>query len=61
MKRLTNDLENEIFQKVRKLKSIEKSEVLEYLEHLPKERHTTRLYRRKAMREIREALDKQRD
>ncbi|MEQ8470263.1 MAG: hypothetical protein RIC35_03720 [Marinoscillum sp.] len=50
-------LDSEIIQKVRRLNSNQKTEVLDYLDTIPKVSHSTRLYRRRAMKQIREALD----
>ncbi|WP_258100075.1 hypothetical protein [Marinoscillum pacificum] len=52
----TTNLDSEIFTKVQRLNKEQKNEVLDYLETIPKVSHSTRLYRRKAMKQIREAL-----
>lgn len=52
----TTNLDNEIFTKLKRLNKAQKSEVLDYLDTIPKVSHSTRLYRRKAMKQIREAL-----
>ena len=52
-------LETEIITKVRSLNGDQKSIVLDYLEKIPKVHHSKRLYRRRAMRQIREALSNQ--
>ena len=52
----TTNLDSEIFTKVQRLNKEQKNEVLAYLETIPKVSHSTRLYRRKAMKQIREAL-----
>ncbi|RED94120.1 hypothetical protein C7460_12261 [Marinoscillum furvescens DSM 4134] len=52
-------LESEIISKVKRLNRNQKNEVLDYLETIPKMSHSTRLYRRKALKQIREALDNQ--
>ena len=49
-------LENEIISSVQNLNGNQKSEVLDYIKNLKSTRHNTKLYRRKAMKEIREAL-----
>lgn len=51
-------LENEILSSVQTLNGNQKSDVLDYIKSIPKSRHNTRLYRRKAMKEIQEALKK---
>ncbi len=53
----TTKIDNEIFTKLQNLNRDQKSEVLDYLQHIPKVSHSTRLYRRKAMKQIREALE----
>ncbi len=53
----TENLESVIFTKVKTLNKNQKSNVLDYLDELPKERHNTKIYRRKAMKQIRQALD----
>jgi hypothetical protein len=50
------NLESVIFTKVKTLNKNQKSDVLEYLDGLPKEIHSTKVYRRKALKQIREAL-----
>jgi len=52
-------VENEILTRVRSLNVEQKSEVLNYLENIPSKKHSTKIYRRKAMKQIREALNKQ--
>ncbi len=53
---LQNAIENEIYSKVKHLTVNQKEEVLSYLERMPMERHSTKLYRHKALRQIRKAL-----
>lgn len=50
-------LDSEIIQMVSKLNSNQKNEVLDYLESIPRVSHSTRIYRRRAMKQIREALE----
>lgn len=52
-------LENEIISKVRTLNRDQKSVVLNYLKSIPKMNHSKKRYRRRAMKQIREALDGQ--
>lgn len=49
-------LENEIITSVQHLNGHQKSDVLDYIKNIRPTSHNTRLYRRKAMKEIREAL-----
>ena len=49
-------LENEILHSVQHLNGHQKSEVLDYIQNIRPTKHSTKLYRRKAMKEIREAL-----
>lgn len=51
-------LDDEILSKVRNLNGNQKSEVLDYLQRIPKVGHSTKRYRRKAMKQIREALNR---
>ncbi len=51
-------IEHQIFDQVRTLNGNQKEEVLDYLETFQR-RHNTRIYRRKAMRQIREAISNQ--
>ncbi|MFY0605487.1 MAG: hypothetical protein JXR10_02160 [Cyclobacteriaceae bacterium] len=51
-----NEIESEIISKVRNLNGNQKTEVLNYLERIPNMPHSTKRYRRKAMKQIREAL-----
>ncbi len=52
-------LESEIISKVKTLNGDQKSVVLDYLKAMPKVSHSTKIYRRKAMKQIREALSRQ--
>ncbi len=45
-----------IITRVKSLSKNQKNEVLDYLESLPKYTHSTRNYRRKGLKQIREAL-----
>lgn len=49
-------LEQEILDKLKSLSGNEKEDVLNYLGRMPKQRHNTKMYRRKALKQIREAL-----
>lgn len=49
-------LENEILSSVQNLNGHQKSNVLEYIRNIEPTAHNTKLYRRRAMRQIREAL-----
>ncbi len=52
----TTNLDSEIFTKLQRLNKEQKNEVLDFLDTIPKISHSTRVYRRKAMKQIREAL-----
>lgn len=49
-------LDSAIISKVKTLNGDQKSIVLDYLEKIPKMNHSKKLYRRRAMKQIREAL-----
>ena len=49
-------LDSEIISSVQSLNGHQKSDVLHYIKNIKPTSHNTRLYRRKAMKEIREAL-----
>ncbi|MEQ8907180.1 hypothetical protein [Ekhidna sp.] len=49
-------LESEIISSVQDLNGHQKSDVLHYIRNIEPTKHNTRLYRRRAMNEIREAL-----
>lgn len=49
-------LESEIISSVQHLNGHQKYDVLHYIKNIEPTSHNTRLYRRKAMKEIREAL-----
>ena len=53
---ISQNLENAIIEKIRFLNDPEKSTVLEYIEKIPKHIHSTKIYRKKAMKQIRKAL-----
>lgn len=50
-------LEHEILSSVKSLNGNQQSELLNYIKHMVSERHSTKIYRRKAMKEIRKALE----
>lgn len=50
------NIDSVIITRVRSLSKNQKSEVLDYLESLPKYTHSTKNYRRKALKQIRQAL-----
>jgi len=50
------NLENEILSSVQELNGNQKTDVLDYIKNIKTELHSKRLYRRRAMRQIREAL-----
>lgn len=54
-----NYLEAEILTKLKMLNGSQKTKVLDYLQTIPKAGHNTRRYRKKAMKQIREALKNQ--
>ncbi|SNS48069.1 hypothetical protein SAMN05421640_0325 [Ekhidna lutea] len=49
-------LENEIISSVQTLNGHQKYDVLDYINNIKPTNHNSRLYRRRAMKEIREAL-----
>ena len=49
-------LDSEILSSVQELNGNQKSDILEYIRNFESPIHSTRRYRRKAMKEIREAL-----
>lgn len=51
-------LEKEILSSVQHLNGHQKSSVLAYIQNIEPTAHNTKIYRRKAMKEIREALAK---
>ena len=53
---MENQLENQIFEKVRNLNSSQRSNVLAYIETIPRAQHSTKLYKRRALKQIRKAL-----
>ena len=50
-------LDSEILVRVKNLNGIQKNDVLDYIERIPRKGHSTRLYRRKAMKQIKQALE----
>jgi len=50
-------LENELISSVRDLNGNQKSDVLAYIKTMEPSKHSTKLYRRRAMKQIREALN----
>lgn len=54
-----SSLDIEIFSKVRSLSGTQKTEVLDYLDSISGPGHNTKIYRKKAMKQIREALSSQ--
>ncbi len=56
---IAQNLEIEILEKVRVLNDPEKSNVLEYIDGMPRKIHSTKIYRKRAMKQIREALSKE--
>ena len=55
---MTTTLENKIFDQLKGLNGNQKEQILDYLQTIPR-RHNTKIYRRKAMRQIREAISNQ--
>ncbi len=49
-------IDKEIIARVESLNSRQKTDVLNYLETLPKQNHSVKLHRRKALKQIQEAL-----
>lgn len=54
-----SSLDIEILSKVRNLTGSQKTEILDYLESIVGPGHNTKIYRKKAMKQIREALNTQ--
>lgn len=54
---ISQNLESEILEKVKFLNDPEKSNVLAYIERIPRKIHSTKIYRKRAMKQIREALN----
>ncbi len=52
----TAKIDSAIINKVISLNLNQKTEVLDYLDTIPKQIHNTRLYKRRALKQIREAL-----
>ncbi|XOV92597.1 MAG: hypothetical protein ACFHWX_20620 [Bacteroidota bacterium] len=52
-------LDSEILVRVKNLNGIQKNDVLNYIERIPRKGHSTRIYRRKAMKQIQQALENQ--
>lgn len=50
-------LDSEILSSVQTLNGNQKTDVLEYIKKIESPTHSTRLYRRRAMKQIREALE----
>jgi len=50
-------LETEILSSVKSLNGHQKSSVLEYIQNIEPTAHNSKIYRRKAMKQIREALE----
>jgi hypothetical protein len=51
-------LENEILSSVQTLNGHQKNAVLEYIKNLGPSKHSTKRYRRKGMKQIKEALNR---
>jgi len=54
---ISQNLESEILERVKILNDPEKSNVLAYIDQIPRKVHSTRLYRKRAMKQIRAALN----
>lgn len=54
---ISQNLESEILERVKFLNDPEKSNVLEYIERIPRKIHSTKIYRKRAMKQIRQALN----
>lgn len=54
---IAQNLENEILERVKFLNEPEKSNVLAYIDRIPKKIHSTKLYRKRAMKQIQAALN----
>lgn len=55
----TSELDTRIIWKISRLNGKQKSEVLNFLEMIPKKTHSTKRYRSKALKQIRKALNEQ--
>ncbi len=53
----TQTLESEILERVKFLNDPEKTNVLAYIDKIPRKIHSTRIYRKRAMKQIRQALN----
>ncbi len=53
---MENQVENKIFEGVKRLNNAQRSNVLDYIESFPKQGHSTQRYKRKALKQIRRAL-----
>jgi ADP-dependent phosphofructokinase/glucokinase len=53
------ELDVEIIGKVKNLNGIQKNDVLSYIERIPRKIHSSKRYRRRAMKQIRHALENQ--
>lgn len=49
-------MDGEILNRIKLLNGEQKTDVLDYVVNMPKTSHNSRLYRRKALKQIREAL-----
>ncbi len=56
---IDQSLETEILEKVRGLNASQCHGVLDYIQKIPRTVHSTRRYRRRAMKQIKEALENQ--
>lgn len=54
---ISQNIESEILERVKFLNDPEKSNVLEYIERIPRKIHSTKIYRKRAMKQIRQALN----
>lgn len=56
---ISQNLETEILEKVKDLNDPEKTSLLDYLEKIPRKIHSTKIYRKRAMKQIRQALSEE--
>ena len=53
---MENQIENQIFERVKGMNSDQRSNVLDYIEKFPRANHSTKLRKRRALKQIRKAL-----
>lgn len=53
---ISQNLEVEILERVKYLNDPEKSSLLDYIDRIPRKMHSTKMYRKRALKQIRKAL-----